>query len=102
MEAIGALIGEFIGASIVNLPLTGLPAWGLFHLLKLVMPRQVAVFISCGVVGVPFLLLGLISGLWTRFQVYQLIAVAVWLIVGLIFWGKKKQPLPLPPPPNIV
>ena len=84
-------IVAFLGYSIIWLPLTGLFIWALFLVLKHTkLPRALVVLISCIIVAVS---LHFLESLRTfdRDDVYELIDVGIWLVVGIFFWGKSNR-----------
>ncbi len=84
-------IVAFLAFSLVWLPLTGLFIWSLFLLLKHTrLPRAFAVFISC-VVAVVCLHFLESTRVFDKNDLYELMDVCIWLIVGMLFWGKSKR-----------
>ena len=84
-------IAAFLGYSLIWLPLTGLFIWGIFLVLKYTkLPRAFAVLISCAIVAACLHFLESERS-FDKDDVYELIDVGVWLVVGLLFWGKSKR-----------
>jgi hypothetical protein len=102
MSAETQWLARFLGASTINLPLTGVLTWGLFSVLKQTnLPRAFAVLISCIIIAVALGVLGKSAGgSFDEGEVYQQIAIGIWLIVGLFFWGKPKNATPPTSPPT--
>jgi hypothetical protein len=84
-------IAAFLAFSLIWLPLTGLFIWGIFLVLKHTrVPRAFAVLISCVIVAVCLHFLESERS-FDKDDVYELIDVGVWLVVGMLFWGKSKR-----------
>jgi hypothetical protein len=84
----------YLGYSLTWLPLTGLFTWGLFLVLKHTgLARALAVLTSCVIVVLCLHFLES-TRVFDKNDVYELIDVGVWLIVGLLFWGKRKIEIP--------
>ena len=89
-------IAAFLAFSLLWLPLTGLFIWGLFSVLKHTMlPRTFVLLASCLIAVVClhfFESKG--RGSFDKDDVYELIDVGVWLVVGLMLGGKSKRVVP--------
>jgi membrane protein required for beta-lactamase induction len=84
------LIGEFIRASIGNIPLTGILTWGLFRgLVAANVSRVPAVILSSVLVAAGLALLTGLSDLGQH-NAFQTISIGIWLIIGLLCWGRTK------------
>jgi hypothetical protein len=84
-------LAAFLAFSLIWLPLTGLFIWGFFLILKHTkLPRAFAILISCAIVAVCLHFLES-ARVFDKNDVYELIDVGVWLVVGMLFWGKSKR-----------
>jgi len=93
MRELQRMIGEFVGASILNIPLTGLLTWGLFLAFsRTSMSRVSATVLSCVLVAAGLLFLTALSEPLDQNNAFQTIGVGIWLVIGLLFWGKNKKP----------
>ena len=99
--------GRFLWASAINLPISGLLVWALFRTLKNSrISRVKKMVLSWALVAVALAIVSMYSfsreitsgkrltpelmHLSIKSAVYRQIAVAIWLIIGLLFWGKQK------------
>jgi hypothetical protein len=89
-------IAAFLAFSLVWLPLTGLFTWGLFSVLKhSKLPRTFALLTSCLIVLVCLHLFESTGrGSFDKNDVYELIDIGVWLVVGLMLGGKSERVVP--------
>jgi hypothetical protein len=84
-------IAAFLAFSVIWLPLTGLFIWGLFSVLKHTkLSRSLALLISC-VIAVVCLHFFESSGAFDKNDLYEVIDVGIWLVVGLLIGGKSKR-----------
>ena len=90
------LVG-LIGAMVLYIPLFGLLFIWLFNSIASTAKRpRLAVLVICLSVSALCVFLGVI-GNDSPFDVPRQIAVGIWLVIGLVFWGKKENTPPSPP-----
>ena len=88
---------RLLGAMVLDIPLFGLLLIWLFNSIASTAKRpRVAVVTICFCLSALCIFLGVISH-DPPFDVPRQIAVGVWLVIGLVFWGKKEDTPPSPP-----
>jgi len=81
----------FLGASIIDAPLTGLLVWFVFWTLKgTSMAHFYKVMLSCGIVSVVLVFLSLSGGGTIHYG--DLIWIAIWFVLFYFWPPKPKQP----------
>lgn len=86
-----------VGAMVLYIPLFGLLFIWLFNSIASNAKRpRLAVVVVCLCVSALCIFLGVISN-DPPFDVQRQIAVGIWLVIGLVFWGKKEDTPPSPP-----
>lgn len=103
----GELVGQVIGYYILCLPAVVGLSWAVFQLIKNTgLTRPTAVVVSCLTVFLVSQVLGNIGRLSHPLSLdspslfHELVAVIIAAIIGLVFWGKKKDKNP-PPESNV-